>query len=91
MILIDTSAWVEFLRGTGSATCERVDALLRQSSPCATPSGWRCSPVHANERHPLKFRGVLAAERSSQQPRRIARKLRRSFDSVADAETRYGN
>ena len=28
MILIDTSAWVEFLRGTGSAACNRVEALL---------------------------------------------------------------
>ena len=28
MILIDTSAWVEFLRGTGSPVCERVDELL---------------------------------------------------------------
>lgn len=28
MILIDTSAWVEFLRDTESPVCERVDALL---------------------------------------------------------------
>ncbi len=28
MILIDTSAWVEFLRDTGSATCNRVEILL---------------------------------------------------------------
>ena len=28
MILIDTSAWMEFLRGTGSPICERVEALL---------------------------------------------------------------
>ena len=28
MILIDTSAWVEFLRGTGSPACEGVDRLL---------------------------------------------------------------
>lgn len=28
MILVDTSAWVEFLRNTGSTTCNRVDALL---------------------------------------------------------------
>ena len=28
MILIDTSAWVEFLRDTGSPICERVDKLL---------------------------------------------------------------
>lgn len=28
MILVDTSAWVEFLRNTDSAVCNRVDALL---------------------------------------------------------------
>jgi predicted nucleic acid-binding protein len=28
LILIDTSAWVEYLRDAGSAVCERVDALL---------------------------------------------------------------
>lgn len=30
MILIDTSAWVEFLRGTDSPICQRVDKLLSQ-------------------------------------------------------------
>lgn len=28
MILIDSSAWIEFLRDTGSPACERVDALV---------------------------------------------------------------
>lgn len=28
MILIDSSAWIEFLRDTGSPTCERVTGLL---------------------------------------------------------------
>ena len=28
MILIDTSAWIEFLRDTGSPACTRVDQLL---------------------------------------------------------------
>jgi predicted nucleic acid-binding protein len=28
LILIDTSAWIEFLRDTGSPVCERVDHLL---------------------------------------------------------------
>lgn len=28
MILVDTSAWVEFLRDTGSTACEEVDRLL---------------------------------------------------------------
>ena len=37
MILIDTSAWVEFLRGTGSPVCERVDALLDgETATCHT-------------------------------------------------------
>ncbi len=30
MILIDTSAWIEFLRDTGSATCDLVEELLSQ-------------------------------------------------------------
>lgn len=28
VILVDTSAWIEFLRDTGSSICERVDDLL---------------------------------------------------------------
>lgn len=36
MILIDTSVWVEFLRGTGSAPDERIDRLLADESPIAT-------------------------------------------------------
>ena len=28
MILVDTSAWIEFLRDTGSTVCEAVDRLL---------------------------------------------------------------
>ncbi len=30
MILIDTSAWIEFLRDTGSAACNRVEETLAQ-------------------------------------------------------------
>jgi predicted nucleic acid-binding protein len=36
VILVDTSAWVEFLRGTGSATDRRVDRLLAETAPLAT-------------------------------------------------------
>lgn len=31
MILIDSSAWIEFLRDTSSPVCQRVDALLATS------------------------------------------------------------
>lgn len=30
MTLIDASAWIEFLRGTGSTVCNAVDALLAE-------------------------------------------------------------
>ena len=28
MILVDTSAWIEFLRDTGSTVCNRVEVLI---------------------------------------------------------------
>jgi predicted nucleic acid-binding protein len=36
MILIDTSAWIEYLRDTGSVVCERVNELLGDGGPVAT-------------------------------------------------------
>lgn len=36
MILVDTSAWVEFLRGTGSETHLRLRGLLERDDPLAT-------------------------------------------------------
>ncbi|HKI93574.1 MAG TPA: PIN domain nuclease [Gaiellaceae bacterium] len=35
MIVVDTSAWVEFLRGTGSAVDAHLRALLRADAPVA--------------------------------------------------------
>ena len=36
MILVDTSAWVEFLRGTESRVHEQVRSLLEDAAPIAT-------------------------------------------------------
>ena len=36
LILVDTSVWVEFLRDTGSAQCNRVTELLDVDAPMAT-------------------------------------------------------
>ena len=36
MILVDTSAWIEFLRGTASPVCQQVNDLLVDSEPVAT-------------------------------------------------------
>lgn len=40
MILVDTSAWVEFLRATGSETALRLRDLLADNEPLAS-----CDPV----------------------------------------------
>lgn len=60
MILVDSSAWIEFLRDTGSTTCVRVDELLAEET--AT-----CQPIHmellagARDGHHLQdLRGLLA-------------------------------
>ncbi len=36
MALVDTSAWVEFLRDTGSAVCEAVDRMITTDQVIAT-------------------------------------------------------
>jgi predicted nucleic acid-binding protein len=36
MTLIDSSAWIEYLRDTGSPMSRRVDALLQADAPIAT-------------------------------------------------------
>ena len=60
MILIDTSAWVEFLRGTGSPVCERVDAGL--GSDTATCHAVRMEVLAGarDEAHLADLRGLLA-------------------------------
>lgn len=60
MILVDTSAWVEFFRDTGNAVCARVDDLL--DDDIAT-----CDAIHMevlagarDERHLSDLRRLLA-------------------------------
>ena len=62
MILVDTSAWIEYLRDTGGPACERVTALLASEEPFAT-----CHPVRMellagarDDRHLAGLRGLLA-------------------------------
>ena len=62
MILIDTSAWIEFLRDTGSPVCQRVDDLL--ASEIAT-----CDVVRME---------VLAGARSEQHLQQLRRLLARA-------------
>ena len=60
MILVDTSAWIEFLRDTGSAACERVETLL--DAEIATCDAVRMEVLAGarDERHLKNLRGLLA-------------------------------
>ena len=60
MILIDTSAWVEFLRDTGSPICQRVDDLL--AAEIATCDAVRMELLAGarNEQHLQQLRRLLA-------------------------------
>jgi len=60
VILIDTSAWVEFLRDTGSAVCNRVDALLSDEIATSHPIRMEVLAGARDEQHLADLRGLLA-------------------------------
>jgi hypothetical protein len=60
MILIDTSAWVEFLRDTSSTVCQRVDALLDEEIATSHPIRMEVLAGARNEGHLEDLRGLLA-------------------------------
>jgi predicted nucleic acid-binding protein len=60
VILIDTSAWVEFLRDTGSAVCDRVDELLDGEFATSHPIRMELLAGARDERHLDQLRGLLA-------------------------------
>ena len=60
MILVDTSAWVEFLRDTGSRACARVDELLAEEIATCHPVRMEVLAGARDERHLRDLRGLLA-------------------------------
>src|SRR4249919_130111 len=60
VILVDTSAWVEFLRDTGSAVCERVDELLDDAVAVCDPIRMEVLAGARDESHLTSLRGLLA-------------------------------
>ena len=63
MILIDTSAWIEFLRDTGSATCKRVDEALAHDIAVADPVRMEVLAGARNEEHLIQLRRLLSRGR----------------------------
>lgn len=60
MILVDTSAWIEFLRDTGTWMCERVDALLDADMVICDPVRMEVLAGARDERHLDDLRRLLA-------------------------------
>lgn len=59
MILVDTSAWVEFLRDTGSRACEEVDRLLESDAAITDPIVMEVLAGARDDRHLHDLRGLL--------------------------------
>ena len=60
MIFVDTSAWVEFLRDTGSPACVRVDELLADEVATCHPVRMEVLAGARDEQHLQELRGLLA-------------------------------
>ena len=60
MILIDTSAWVEFLRDTGSSVCTRVDELLDEDMAVCDAIRMEVLAGARDEMHLRALRRLLA-------------------------------
>lgn len=59
MILVDTSAWVEFLRDTGSPVCEEVDRLLAGDLATCDPIRMEVLAGARDDAHLRDLRGLL--------------------------------
>jgi len=59
VILVDTSAWIEFLRDTGSPTCEAVDRLLGDDLAICDPVAMEVLAGARDEHHLAQLRGLL--------------------------------
>lgn len=60
MVLIGTSAWIEFLRDTGSSACGQVDELLDREFAICDPIRMEVLAGARDEAHLLNLRRLLA-------------------------------
>lgn len=60
MILVDSSAWIEFLRDTGSPVCEEVDRVLDHELAICDPIRMEILAGARDEPHLRSLRGLLA-------------------------------
>lgn len=59
MIIVDTSAWIEFLRDTGSPVCNEVDKLLDADLAVCDAISMEILAGARDERHLSQLRGLI--------------------------------
>jgi predicted nucleic acid-binding protein len=59
VILVDSSAWIEFLRDTGSPACREVDRLLGSSTAVTDPVVMEVLAGARDDGHERQLRGLL--------------------------------
>ena len=59
MIVVDTSAWIEFLRDTGSPVCEALDELLDAEIAICDAISMEVLAGAGDEHHLSQLRGLL--------------------------------
>jgi predicted nucleic acid-binding protein len=59
VILIDTSAWIEYLRGTESTVCQEVERLLDASLAVTDPVAMEVLAGARDDKHLQDLRGLL--------------------------------
>jgi predicted nucleic acid-binding protein len=64
MILIDTSAWIEFLRDTGSNVCQRVTEAQAAATATCDPVRMELLAGARDDRHLISLRRLLARSTS---------------------------
>jgi len=60
VVLIETSAWIEFLRDTGSSVCVRVDELLGEDMAICEPVRMEILAGARDDKHLNDLRRLLA-------------------------------
>lgn len=60
MILVDTSAWIEFLRDSASPVCERVEEVLAYDIAVADPIRMEVLAGARDEQHLIQLKRLLA-------------------------------
>lgn len=60
MILVDTSAWIEFLRDTGTSVCKRVDIALDEEIAVCDPIRMEVLVGARDDQHLADLRALLA-------------------------------